>query len=400
MIKILLFLEHKFWISDNGDIFCEKVITNEYLSRYLDVFDSICLCARVLEKKPLNLIEESLNKDKISILPLPNYNSSQIIKHFKECSDIISRKISEFNGSIIRGPSSISLLAYYVLNKNKVPFIAEIVINPRNFFNTDTNNLKNKLVSSLGKSMLVRHTKKMCMNANGVSYVTKYFLQNLFPSHSMRYGSSDIYFNTFYSSINLKPSDYSNFINNHIEGEPFIITHTGWMVGDNKGHKIVMDVAKALISKGYNIRVKFIGDGIKKNEFESYAKKRNIVQDILFLGQINDFESIQKQLLSSHLFLFPSKAEGLPRVLIEAMANSLPCIASNVDGIPELIDEQYLVEYNDIDKMVYLIEQFINNESLRKRICKQNYMKSLEYSDEVLSKKRRDFYNKYRNLVS
>ena len=57
-----------------------------------------------------------------------------------------------------------------------------------------------------------------------------------------------------------------------------------------------------------------------------------------FVGRISGHEEMFKFLKDCDLMVFPSKSEGLPRTLIEAMAVGLPCRSSNVEGIPELLD--------------------------------------------------------------
>ena len=55
------------------------------------------------------------------------------------------------------------------------------------------------------------------------------------------------------------------------------------------------------------------------------------------------------ELKKNDVFIFPSKSEGLPRAVIEAMAVGLPCLSTPVGGIPELIDEEYL--FDPLDEM-------------------------------------------------
>lgn len=395
-LKILLFLEHTFFITKSGEIYCEKVIDNKYLERYFNVFDNICICARVSEQLSDHYIKEPLNN--VSILPLPNYNSNQIMMHFYQCYKLIEHNLNMFDGAIIRGPSSVSFLAYEVLRNKNIPFITELVINPESFFKNKNNliqTIKNKV---LGK-ILINHTKKMCRNANGVAYVTEKFLQKKFPSHCMIYGESNSYFDAYYSSINLEEEDYNDTIFPHIEKKDFVICHTGWMVGYSKGHKIVIDTAKMLIDKGYPIVVKFIGDGPLRKEFENYSESLGISSSIHFLGQKNSFRDIQDELSRSHLFLFPSINEGLPRALIEAMANSLACVSTDSDGIPELLDKEYLVSYSNIIMSETLVEKFINDEQLRIKVAKRNFKKAQEYRKDVLMKRRSDFYMKYKCLI-
>lgn len=393
-MKVLLFLEHSFSLVNN-ELYCEKVITNAYLSRYTSIFDSVTICAR--ENKSLkNYIKEPLYG--VGFLSLPNYNSNQILLHMRSLVKIISEEINHYDAIIIRAPSSISLLAHNVAMKSNLPYIAEIVINPMNFFSNDENYLK-KIINFVGQSIMINHTKKLCMSANGVSYVTERSLQKLFPSHAKKYGESKQYFETFYSSIDLNDDKYSDTIKDYDKNSNFVLCHIGWMVGYNKGHMRIINAVKVLKEKGINISVNFIGDGPKLEEFKQYSVQLGISENINFLGKIDDFSDIQDVLSNSHLFVFPSQAEGLPRSVLEAMANSLPCIASNIDGMSELLLDEVLFDLEDFDRMVFLIEKMIKNDEFRILNAHFNYKKARLYHYDILSKKRLDFYMKLYHLA-
>lgn len=394
-MKLLLFLEHKFFIED-GKIISEKVISYDYLKRYLNVFEEVCLCARVLDRKPITSICPIVDS-RISILPLPNYSSMDIIKHFNECKRIVTGNLSDIDCVIIRGPSSIALLAGSITFKK--PMGLELVINPETFFYTPQSNFFLKVINAIKKQLFVISTKSLCKKVNGVSYVTAEYLQKKYPSRAALKGESEHYFETHYSSIDLKDSAYSSEINVHNPDDTFVIAHTGWMVGDNKGHKDVIQVLRRLTEDGKDCKVVFIGDGPKLNEFKEYANKLGVLERVEFAGKKDSFEQIQELLSEAHLFLFPSINEGLPRAIIEALANSVPCVAYNSDGIPELLDEFNLVKPNDIEGLIEKVEYYIDHEEERVCTAKKGYGLSKQYNYEVLTKRRNDFYTKIRLMA-
>jgi glycosyltransferase involved in cell wall biosynthesis len=83
-----------------------------------------------------------------------------------------------------------------------------------------------------------------------------------------------------------------------------------------------------------NAYLVFIGDGRLQASLKSEAAEINIIDSIRFLGRRED---VPRLLKAMDCFVLPSVAEGLPTVILEAMAAGVPCIASAVGGIPEII---------------------------------------------------------------
>src|SRR5699024_11550900 len=85
-----------------------------------------------------------------------------------------------------------------------------------------------------------------------------------------------------------------------------------------------------------NFEVNFIGDGEFLVENQALVDSLNLNDEIKFLGDVNNASNL---LVNYDVFILMSKHEGLPISIIEAMANRLPIIASNVGGVEELIED-------------------------------------------------------------
>lgn len=66
-----------------------------------------------------------------------------------------------------------------------------------------------------------------------------------------------------------------------------------------------------------------------------YVAQHSLAQQVRFLGEVSDVPSL---LHASDIFVLPSFSEGMPNVLLEAMACALPCIASDIPGVRELLE--------------------------------------------------------------
>ncbi len=104
-----------------------------------------------------------------------------------------------------------------------------------------------------------------------------------------------------------------------------------------KGHHYLIE-ALSLLNKNYvHWRCKFLGDGELESELRTLTADHKLSDKVMFPGFCEDVFS---ELLKADLFVLPSLHEGSPNALIEAMGIGLPCIASDVGGIKDLIDSE------------------------------------------------------------
>lgn len=89
----------------------------------------------------------------------------------------------------------------------------------------------------------------------------------------------------------------------------------------------------------------------------------------------------------------PSKTEGLPRSVIEAMSRGCACIGSNAGGIPELLESNFVHQQEDINAFVSIIIKISNQEALVNS-CKRNFEESEKYNVNNLNRKRNEFFRR------
>ena len=130
-----------------------------------------------------------------------------------------------------------------------------------------------------------------------------------------------------------------------------------------------------------------------------YAKKCEISDKIFFTGLLPSSDDVREELLKSDIFVFPTKGEGLPRGVLEAMATGMPVVTTPVGGIPEVIEEEFLFHANDIEGFIGCLQRLMNNPEKMNIISAKNYEKSLEFRNDILQKKRNAFYRKLAALA-
>lgn len=392
-MDLLLVLEHHFYKDNNNDIWCDRVVNREFIERYLSVFENITICARINTTTKIEGEFHKVSGDRTNFLELPDFTGfKQMLIKLPRIIQIFKREYKNYSTIIFRAPSPLSLVLYrYCINRSKVG--VEFVMGADKFFPNKS------VVFKFINKLLVSEAQKLCLKANGVSYVTSEELQKTYPSYSIKYGEDSHHFDSSYSSVDLKDSNYKiKDWSSDNKPELIRISHVGYMDSDRKGHEILINAVALLIAKGYNIQLTFIGDGNLRSKFEDIARKLELDENIIFYGSTNNKIEIVNILSESHLFVLPSKSEGLPRVIIEAMAASNPCIASGVDGIPELLDEECIVNSFNFEDYALKIEELISDWEKMIMYSIKNYEKAQQFHEKVLNSRRKAFYLKLNTI--
>jgi glycosyltransferase involved in cell wall biosynthesis len=139
-----------------------------------------------------------------------------------------------------------------------------------------------------------------------------------------------------------------------------------------------------------------VGDGKHRPELERRAAALGVSERVEFRGQLASGELVRQELDRADLFVLPSRQEGLPRAMIEAMARGLPCIGSTVGGIPELLPESDLVPPDDARRLAHTIRSVVTDPARLARMSERNLEKAREYAPERLARRRGHFYEHVR----
>jgi len=129
-----------------------------------------------------------------------------------------------------------------------------------------------------------------------------------------------------------------------------------------KGHDIFLEAFATLSEKYPNVKVIFVGDGSLRANLEQIVRDRSLQNHVRFLGVRNDIAEILNVI---DLFVLPSRpGEGLPNVLLEAMACRKPVVATAVGGVPELVasgKNGYVVESGNVEELASALERVISD---------------------------------------
>lgn len=121
------------------------------------------------------------------------------------------------------------------------------------------------------------------------------------------------------------------------------------------------------------LKLRLVGDGPERSALESLAKELGVSSAVTFAGRLPEEETLA-EIARSDLLVLPSFMEGLPIVLMEAMAVGVPVIASRVAGIPELVEDGktgLLFTPSNWDELASAIDRLFGDETLQTRLAER-----------------------------
>jgi colanic acid/amylovoran biosynthesis glycosyltransferase len=119
-------------------------------------------------------------------------------------------------------------------------------------------------------------------------------------------------------------------------GERLRLLTVGRMVAV-KGQAVLLRAVAQLLDRGVDVDLTIIGDGPLRSRLEAAAREHRIAARVRFAGRIGQ-DDILAFYEAADVFVLSSFAEGIPVVLMEAMATELPIVAPRIQGIPELVE--------------------------------------------------------------
>ena len=159
-----------------------------------------------------------------------------------------------------------------------------------------------------------------------------------------------------------------------------------------KGIEYFLRAAAGLIEHFNDVRFLIVGDGASRPELEKYVERLGLSKHVVFLGFRLDVPTLLSEIAVSVL---PTLSEGFSNSLLEAMAASVPVVATDVGGNPEVVEKGVtglLVPPRDAEALARAIGQFLDQPSLgtkfgvagRERVSKRFTLEQMTQSTERL----------------
>jgi lipopolysaccharide/colanic/teichoic acid biosynthesis glycosyltransferase/glycosyltransferase involved in cell wall biosynthesis len=395
-MQLLISSEQRFERTPDGAVWTPNANSYTFWSRYLEAFDDVRVLARIRDVVTVDRHWVRADGPQVAIHGVPHFiGPIQYVAHYFSIQRAIRRSFRHGQAVIMRVPSSLSHALSATLSKRGYPYALEVVGDPNDVF------APGAVEHPLRAFFRYRFSSKLqaqCADACGVAYVTRHTLQKRYPSRAIMVGVSDVAlpdqaFSTSYSSIELRRTEIaaSSRVAASRRGQA-TLGFVGSLAQLYKAPDILLRAVAKCVQNGCDLRLKMIGDGRYHEMLRALAAELGIANRCEFLGELPGGGAVRDILDSCDLFVLPSRVEGLPRAVIEAMARGLPCIGSWAGGIPELLPEEDLVQPGNVDALASLIEKVVADPERQLQMSARNLEHSREYADDILRARRVEFY--------
>lgn len=355
------------------------------ITKLFGLADHILYCVSDFEEitKERAMKMERLDSDKIQFVQVYRINSVKtLIKRTKLNRKILEKIIADVDIVVARLPSFTGLQAVKIAKRMGKPYMTEVIGCAWDGY--WSYNWKGKMLAPF----MFLATRKAIQNASHSVYVTDKWLQHRYPCDGKTIGVSNV-------NIERNTEDVLRRRLNRIavmkQGEPINLATCASISNPVKGHEYVIKAISVLNKAGANYHYYAIGDG-DKSRLEKIAADLGVVECVHFTGRLT-FDQVCDMLDQTDIYIQPSRQEGLPRALIEAMHQGLPALGARTAGIPELLDEEYIFDKANVAQIIALLKNFDKERMVEQ--AKLNFEFSKRYVTTVLTKKRNNFFAEF-----
>lgn len=381
-MNLLVNCPQHFERTPDGQVWTDGQFPYSFWTRYLTVFERVMVLARVRDVPELSSERQSASGTGVRFLGLPDYTGPRQYAFRSAAVATATRKATKNgNAILLRPPGETAAWVLWHLRKSRRPYGVEVVSDPYDVFGP---NAVRHPLRPVFRWWYTRSLKRQCANACAAAYVTEHALQQRYPPDPDALA-------THYSDIELPEIAFVSAPRKLRRNGKARIIFVGSLAQLYKAPEVLID-AFATYQAHIDAELIIVGSGRYQHELEERAKAHKLGSRILFRGQLTSPIDIRSELDRADLFVLPSRVEGLPRAMIEAMARALPCIGSDIGGIPELLASEDLVPPGDVEALASKIMEVLQQPARMQQMSARNLSNARGYKDDVLKPRRREFY--------
>jgi glycosyltransferase involved in cell wall biosynthesis len=361
-----------------------------FWTRYLSVFDGVRVVARVKPAAEAGGGAMRVDGPDVAVWPVPYYvGPAQYARRWSAVRRAVRAVAGDDDAVILRLPSPMSGFVAAGRRRRGSPYAVEAVGDPADMLAPGV--IRHPLRPLL-RARSTAVMRRLCREAAAVAYVTESTLQRGYPR---RPGTPT----AIYSSVDLDDDAYVARHRGAVADPATRLVSIGSLEQLYKGIDTLLRALSRLADQR-DVRLVHIGDGRYRPELQRLAAGLGVADRVTFVGTVPAGAPLRRLLDEADLFVLPSRTEGVPRALVEAMARGLPAIGTSVGGIPELLPVEFLVPPNDPAVLARRIRDLIADTGRMAAASAANLARARDFRAACLAERRDVFYRAVRDATA
>lgn len=379
-MKLAVFVDQVFWF--DGECYSTDAAFVKFVTAFESCFEKIVFCGRLSgERRREKYI---LDPIKTEVCALPFYENLYALGKvglsvIPETFRILARESETWDLVWLCVPNPLALLYVYLCKRKQIPFFMMV------------------------RGNLVRDVRYRSRGLTGIAArAAAGFLQNRFQALARRhitfaigeemyrqYKKADTspVFRGICSLISERDVELSRVLRGTIDPKPRKpVLLSVLRLEPEKGGQYLIEAVRLLVEdKRLEFELHLVGSGRMENALRSQVSRMGLEAYIHFHGYVPFGAELLALYRSASAFILPSLTEGVPQVLIEAMACGVPVIATKVGGVPQLLKDEVnglLVEPAQPAQICHAVFRLLDDEPLRRRLVENGFQTSFKHTLE------------------
>jgi glycosyltransferase involved in cell wall biosynthesis len=381
-MRARIVVESRYARTPDGAVWTPTAFHYRFFARYLSGFSAVEVVARIEEVAQVPANWSRVDGEGVTTLRINPYQGLvQFLRQRSQVRQQLQPIITQPTALILRIPSPLISCIHGDLLRRRLPYAVEVIGDPWGVF---APGVVSHPLRPLLRRYLTSQQRQQCRQAMAAAYVTEKFLQDHYPCPGRMFACSDV-------DLSEKAFVATARSRQPVQG-PRHLLMLGSLEQLYKGPDVLLHAMALCRQRNLPLKATIAGDGRFRPAMQRLAGDLGLADAVTFAGHIPAGDAVRTLIDAADVFVMPSRTEGLPKALLEAMARALPCIASRVGGIPELLTPDALVEAGSAAALATALESRLTDAEWLLRQSQRNLEHARLYQEAHLAKQRSAFF--------
>lgn len=318
--------DQRFYANDRGTLFTRGGLCFELLRGYSDRFPTTVFARVFREGLPVKAGEQFPLHDGLKVTAIPSWSGLSVMLAMPTLRHFFDMRMRGFSAAVLRVTGQAAIAAYPSCIRHGIPYVVHRIGEPRN---------QHELGTKLGHSLVARTIAEMALAWADIHEArmarSAVFNTAVSPTLAKRvYGTNFAIADTCIDSVDTT-------LGRPGMSQPARLLFVGRLVGVKNPHAVLR--AGAILQRSCPVEIRIVGDGPLEAALRKEAEELGISNITAFAGHIYERDVLNAEYGKADVMILPSHSEGLPLVIIEAMAHGVPVLATDIGGIPDIVKD-------------------------------------------------------------